>query len=70
MTESWIQVTIIFIGLIASVVRYEHRMTRLETKLDALTGGNGISNKISTVETKLASCDARLQAHIGVYDDH
>ena len=68
MTESWIQVTIIFIGLIASVVRYEHRMTRLETKLDSLTS-NGITSRVSNVETKLASCDTRLQTHIGVCDD-
>ena len=64
MTESWIQVTVIFIGLIASVMRYEHRMTRLETKVDSFTT-NGITSRMSEVERQVASTEATIQSHIG-----
>ncbi len=64
MTESWIQVTIIFIGLIASVMRYEHRMTRLETKLDSITT-NGITGRVAEIDKELASVSAKLDSHVG-----
>ncbi len=61
----WAQVVVMVLAIIAAVVRTNGRLIRIETKVDDLLDGNGIRGKVSTLEKKMASAEARIQTHLG-----
>ncbi len=61
----WAQVVVMVLAIIAAVVRTNGRLIRIETKVDDLLDGNGIRGKVSSLETKMASAEARIQTHLG-----
>ena len=61
----WAQVAVMILAIVAAVVRTNGRLIRIETKVDDLLDGNGIRGKVSTLEKKMASAEAKLQTHLG-----